>query len=662
MIKNHFLLFVFFSLSFLSFSQNPTPTTYDIGQLQTSQFVESNVKNFKTIFSQKNQSKISNTLNEVFQLLNQKSTKNNLNDFNNANSNIHLKDDKVLVEFIAEKPDSGLLKELIKLGLEGGASYGHLVSGWFPVKALGALESLQQLRYARETRFIQHTGSITSRGDQAQRSDQARANFNVDGSGITVGVISDSYNCLGGAPDDLHSGDLPNGIQILDDNFCTDAIDEGRAMLQLVHDVAPGADLAFHTASGGQANFASGIVELATVAQADVIVDDIFYFAEPFFQDGIIAQAVETVTDLGVTYVSSAGNQYRDSYEANFRNSGVNGAVGVRHDFDPGPGVQTLQTITIPPGRTPFSLQWDQPFFSVSGAPGASSDLALVYYLPDGTFLGLASTFANIGNDAVDVFTITNSSGNPLPVKLGLEWVSGEEPNKIKYVIFNNAAQIQDFPTHSSTIVGHANARTAIATGAAPWFNTPEFNPNVNQPLLENFSSAGNTFILFNTDGRRQLDIRLKPEVVGPDAGNTTFFARDLTFPVPGTTEPDGFPNFFGTSASAPHIAGIVALMLENSNGLNPNLVKTLLQFTATDMDDPITPYFDFGYDEASGFGFVDADAAVSLASIFKTRDLDHFIKARQALVDAWLEQAQSHQLPKNKNLSNLPDHSELEK
>ena len=142
---------------------------------------------------------------------------------------------------------------------------------------------------------------------------------------------------------------------------------------------APGADLAFHTANGGQANFASGIVELATVADADVIVDDIFYFAEPFFQDGIIAQAVETVTDLGVVYVSSAGNQKRNSYESFFRNSGVAGAVGTRHDFDPGPGVTTLQTITVPQGRTPFSLQWDQPFFSISGAPGASSDLALAF-------------------------------------------------------------------------------------------------------------------------------------------------------------------------------------------------------------------------------------------------------------------------------------------
>jgi hypothetical protein len=53
-------------------------------------------------------------------------------------------------------------------------------------------------------------------------------------------------------------------------------------MMQLIHDVAPGAHLAYRTAYRAQADFAAGILDLGT-AGCDVIVDDIIYFAEPFF-------------------------------------------------------------------------------------------------------------------------------------------------------------------------------------------------------------------------------------------------------------------------------------------------------------------------------------------------------------------------------------------
>ena len=98
-------------------------------------------------------------------------------------------------------------------------------------------------------------------------------------------------------------------------------------MAQLVHDVAPGAGITFHTAFNSEFDFAEGIIELAD-AGADVIVDDVRYFAEPFFTDGMIAQAVDIVSARGVPYYSSAGNQARHSYENEFR--GINVVVQCR--------------------------------------------------------------------------------------------------------------------------------------------------------------------------------------------------------------------------------------------------------------------------------------------------------------------------------------------
>jgi hypothetical protein len=150
------------------------------------------------------------------------------------------------------------------------------------------------------------------------RADVARATFGVDGTGVTVGVLSDSFNCLGGAAADVASDDLSPVTVLQELPNCGTGTDEGRAMLQLVHDVAPGASLTFATAFTGQAGFASNILSLHA-AGARVIVDDVIFFAEPMFQDGIIAQAADTVSVAGVSYFSAAFNNARHSYQSPFR-------------------------------------------------------------------------------------------------------------------------------------------------------------------------------------------------------------------------------------------------------------------------------------------------------------------------------------------------------
>ncbi len=150
----------------------------------------------------------------------------------------------------------------------------------------------------------------------------AREKFSVRGLGETVGVLSDSFNVGGGALSDVASDDLPGTetscsgqatpVDVLEEGPAG-SHDEGRAMLQIVHDIAPHAKLAFATGFGGELAMAQNIERLAAPvsaggAGADVIVDDLTYFEEPMFQDGPIAAAVNKVTAQGVTYLSSAGN------------------------------------------------------------------------------------------------------------------------------------------------------------------------------------------------------------------------------------------------------------------------------------------------------------------------------------------------------------------
>jgi subtilisin family serine protease len=92
-------------------------------------------------------------------------------------------------------------------------------------------------------------------------------------------------------------------------------------------------------------------------------------------------------------------------------------------------------------------------------------------------------------------------------------------------------------------------------------------------------------------------DVRLKPEITAVDGVNTTFFFND-------SHGSDGIDDFFGTSAAAPHAAGVAALMLEAIPEATPEQVNTALETTAWDMG--IT-----GFDHDSGYGLIQADLAI---------------------------------------------------
>jgi hypothetical protein len=268
------------------------------------------------------------------------------------------------------------------------------------IEAAASLASLRSLSVSHPA--VRSTGAVTSQGDVALRADIARTLHGVDGTGLTVAVMSDSYDQstifpATTAADDIASGDLPPGNPVVPGGafencggglFGTPCTDEGRAMLQIVYDLAPGAGLMFHTALNNSVRFASGINKLAA-AGADVIVDDLAYPHEPMFMDGIIAQAVDNAAAAGVSYFSAAGNAARKSYEAAFVDSGeilcievipdgicdpIFEEVGPMHDFDPGPGVDTLQSITIPQGQTIIiGMQWEDPFGNVETGDGPAA-------------------------------------------------------------------------------------------------------------------------------------------------------------------------------------------------------------------------------------------------------------------------------------------------
>jgi len=108
----------------------------------------------------------------------------------------------------------------------------------------------------------------------------------MKGEGVKIGVISDSYNTKIGNPaqDDVLEGDLsgpgnpdnPYAVEVLQDYPYGERTDEGRAMMRIVHDIAPKARLAFRTGFINAPDFAMGIFDLKN-AGCNIILDDIIY-------------------------------------------------------------------------------------------------------------------------------------------------------------------------------------------------------------------------------------------------------------------------------------------------------------------------------------------------------------------------------------------------
>src|SRR3990172_6439969 len=185
----------------------------------------------------------------------------------------------------------------------------NLIQAWIPFDKVEEVASLNFVKKITPPSYgILRTGSINSEGDVVIRSDDVRNVLGFDGTGVRVGVISDGVDSIESSN---ATGDLPDRDNIIIGNQGKG--DEGTALLEIIHDIAPEAELAFSSAFSPlvrlftSAEFINAIGFLANDANVDIIVDDFCFLDEPYFQDGMVAQAVkDAIIEQRVVYVSSA--------------------------------------------------------------------------------------------------------------------------------------------------------------------------------------------------------------------------------------------------------------------------------------------------------------------------------------------------------------------
>jgi hypothetical protein len=471
-------------------------------------------------------------------------------------------------------------------------------------------------------------GSVISQGVAQLNVPAARAAFGARGAGETIGVISDSFNSATvtetGAPipTTAHTDELTNDLpgrastcsgQQTAVNVIAESpagqpasayTDEGRAMLQAVHDMAPHAKLAFATGEPAEISFAQNIEKLAAPvsqggAGADVIVDDLAFPSEPFFQEGPVADAIRRVTEKGVLYFAAAGNDNLvnaagdniSSWEAPaFRGTGTCSTavddeltaalegVGLGPyepdcmDFDPSAaGVDTEFGITVEPGRAlSLNLQWAEPWF------GVKTDLFA--FLVAGTGPGERILAADGSNGLPETPLLwlnwQNPTAAPQEVRLVIARCAGARCNPrasatanppIKFAITNNGSGVSEieYPksmegdTVGPVIYGHRGSSFVTTVGAV---NYQESSTAPKGP--EVYSSRGPVVHYYGpVDGTAPAarlgtpEVIQKPDITATDCASNTFFG----FPAK-----DGW-HFCGTSQAAEHAAAVAALMRQTA-------------------------------------------------------------------------------------------------
>jgi hypothetical protein len=506
--------------------------------------------------------------------------------------------------------------------------------------ALAAVPGLEGAWQVREP-VVYGTGSCDGGSaiseDLAQlRVDDAREAFELRGEGLTVGVLSDSFDTARqdseppatNADGDEASNDLPgpggtcSGQQLpvaVVEDLDEPGGDEGRAMLQIVHDLAPHASLAFATAFESEAGFAQNIERLAQPvsaggAGAEVIVDDVAWFEEPFFQEGPVAVAIDNVTAAGATYLSATGNDNLfeqgtgrkiSSWEAEaFRDAGpcpapvatVAEFQGIHcMDFNPGAAVDNTFSITVAAKQTlTLNLQWAEPWY------GVATDFDA--FLLSGSTIVDKSFEDNIGDTQrpVEIIQWENESASSKTVQLAINRYEGGSP-RLKFILLQNGGGVTAIEYSQSSggdvvgpsIYGHAGSPSAISVAAVPFSNSG---------AVESYSSRGPVTHYFGpvvgTAAAAPLgspEVISKPDLAATDCGATTFFAS-----LQGSTW-----RFCGTSAAAPHAAAVAALVRQAKPTLPAQQVRSTLTDTAV-------PVGSFGA-KAAGAGLIDAFAAIAV-------------------------------------------------
>ncbi|CAM4024852.1 Subtilase family protein [Vibrio aerogenes CECT 7868] len=542
----------------------------------------------------------------------------------------------------------------------------HLVTVRLTPKSdLEALKKLSVVLYVSQASPSSHyVGKATDHSVSALNVDQVQKTLpGLTGKGVRVGIISDSFAHSSGVRGDKTtpalrkagilknaknqiSGDLPASVELRDDANTYSDTDEGAAMAENIHDIAPDADISFYSDQASMLGFVAAVKDLCKPrseggAGADIIVDDTMYSSAPFYQPGIINEAIKECVASGVMFFTIAGNDSERSYEFTYQDidtstydnhsSSSDGKVAYGYDFHKWPNGSAYLPVTIPAGsHFRAVLNWNQPYISYQenkiNFPLIDFDMYLLEKDSNNNVSVVYSSLSEQGdkkyNDPYEQIWYTNNSGSSKTFYLAVNHWSGNTdvipqnlnvPVKLNLRFPMSSDNIKvGVDYNSSMMYGHAYSEGAITVAAMPWYGSHPYVNSDADIFVESQSSKGSAShpFYFDIDGNYAYSTMKRPSITSTDGGDTSFFGSDIPSSWNVINEPDGLPNFFGTSSAAPTLAGVAALLKQYAGSdASGEMIKEALLSTARDIK---TDRGSEGWDPVTGAGEADAQAALN--------------------------------------------------
>lgn len=433
------------------------------------------------------------------------------------------------VVFELKDCDKSHIRSLEDSGAVVEAVYEDLVQASVPVSQLQAMSDLPFVNYIRSPRIP--FKDIISEGVGVINATPIH-NLGVRGKGIKIAILDVGFE---GYQSKLGS-ELPVSGNVTVRSFRTDrditggGQNHGTAVAEIIYDVAPDAKL-YLINFGYDVEFPDA-VDYAISQNVDIISMSLGWLDGPFDGTSTISAKVDSAVSGGIVWVNSAGNYAQRHWQGKFIDTD-NDKI---HDFAPGDENMSI----ISGGNIEIFLSWDD-------WPASDQDYNLYVY----NSTGYLSAFSETVQDGTQP-PVEKISRNLPPGTYNLQIRKYNATRDVNFELYIGSYDVieNQYQVPSSSLSIPADAQGAITVGATYWSND----------ILEFFSSRGPT-----DDGRT------KPDVVAPDGVQTSI-----------TLLP-----FYGTSASAPHVAGAAALLKSVNSSLTPASLRSALQSTARSLGDP---------------------------------------------------------------------------
>jgi subtilisin family serine protease len=363
----------------------------------------------------------------------------------------------------------------------------------------------------------------------------------VTGAGLRVGVLDMGFMGY----EDLLGEELPDEVLFREFGWSEDVPREmgvhGTACAEVIHEIAPDAELVLAQYDGSPATFGEA-VEWLVNQDVDIISHSAGGVFGPRDGSGPMASLVDEVTSLGILWVNSAGNEALSHHRGQFTDADGDGI----HEFPSGDealaaaGYGTIQIVVM-------WDDWDQ----------VTQDFDVYVYDQGGDLLGRSewSQSGQVGESPAEAVQVA-SDGEVVFFTI----VAQDADQAVTFDVFVRGGQV-DYPSASYSVCAPADAYTSLSVGAANW----------SDDVLEDYSSQGPT-----------TDERLKPEISAPtNVDGASYGEMDMVFN--------------GTSAACPHVAGAAALVWQAHPEYSAQEVGSFLVQNSIDRG-PSGPDTGYGY------------------------------------------------------------------